>query len=348
MTLDNFNELENIFGYDCLDNLLIGNGFSISIDNSFQYSTLFEVCKEYISENDIKLFNELDSYNFEKILEGIDIAIKINKNFNIHTEVLQNSYESIKRGLINAINDIHINYQDLTGPQEKYFITSSRLFDMVRKNIYSTNYDLIPYWIWMKVTREFPNPENHEMTDFFRRRDKSFLHFSEGKPSGKSLFFLHGALHLYNENGYIKKIQSENSVLLDRITNAINNEGIVPLFVSEGNWERKLAKIFSNRYLNFCYNQLQNSNGSLTIFGSSLGEYDNHIVEAIQKSEINPIAYGIYTKNMSEASVKRIMSEIREKLETKEVYFFNSNTFYKSINRLWDDRNGGWGGEWPF
>lgn len=39
-----------------------------------------------------------------------------------------------------------------------------------------------------------------------------------------------------------------------------------------------------NKYLSYCYEQLSTLEGSLVIFGYNFGEYDTHIIDAINKA----------------------------------------------------------------
>jgi len=56
------------------------------------------------------------------------------------------------------------------------------------------------------------------------------------------------------------------------------------LFVAEGSSASKLSTILRSDYLGFAYSKLMNHGGPLVIFGSSLGDTDEHIVQAIRKA----------------------------------------------------------------
>ncbi|CDQ41548.1 MULTISPECIES: DUF4917 family protein [Virgibacillus] len=105
----------------------------------------------------------------------------------------------------------------------------------------------------------------------------------------------------------------------------------IPLYVSEGNWEDKSDQIESNKYLRFCYKSLRKIDGHLTIFGHSLDESaDKHIVDAINESNVEVIAFGIHDLERKES----ISETIRNYFKDNEVYFFNSRTFDNSIKNI--------------
>ena len=58
-----------------------------------------------------------------------------------------------------------------------------------------------------------------------------------------------------------------------------------PIFVTAGNAKEKLNHIMHNKYLSFCYEDFSKIKGSLITFGFNFGEYDTHIIDAINKAE---------------------------------------------------------------
>lgn len=71
--------------------------------------------------------------------------------------------------------------------------------------------------------------------------------------------------------------------------------GHFPIYVSEGDSEKKLAQIKSNNYLSHCYQELLNSDGGITVLGQGLNpQYDKHLIDAIKKSNVKFIAYGVF------------------------------------------------------
>ena len=68
-----------------------------------------------------------------------------------------------------------------------------------------------------------------------------------------------------------------------------------PLIVSEGASVQKLERIESSSYLSHCARRFQNIQGNLFVYGSSLSDQDNHILEWIAKNTTLPrIFVGIH------------------------------------------------------
>jgi hypothetical protein len=82
--------------------------------------------------------------------------------------------------------------------------------------------------------------------------------------------------------------------LLEKINKVIENYNRLPIFVSEGDSNKKLETIYNNRYLNFCYDHLKRSKNNLLIFGSSLSNNDKHIIDAINNNKRKKVYYSIY------------------------------------------------------
>ncbi|WP_191561622.1 DUF4917 family protein [Metabacillus idriensis] len=307
------------------EHLLIGNGFSIGLWKDFNYSSLYDNQKDTLDFKDRRLFEELHTTNFEYVLENIKRAISINKIFSYETDELFVSYERIKRALINGVVNVHPNNFDI---QLNNGIDSNYTFSIFTKSIFTTNYDLIPYWLHVKL-----HNQHRTINDFFRRNGLYYLNFTPKKNDDSlNLFYLHGGLHLYvNEENIIEKVRKNgHEFLIDAVTESMEKNNI-PLYVSEGKWEDKLEQIQSNKYLRFCYNSLKDISGHLTIYGHDLNESaDKHIVDAIINSNVDVIAYGIYDLDRKEATSERIRSYFPE----KEIYFFNSRTFDKSVKHI--------------
>lgn len=295
-----------------LNNLLLGNGFSINFSSKFQYSSLKDECEPYFSEEEKKLFDKLNTTNFESIMYGLYYCDQINEIYNISNPKIKESYEKLKHVLIQGVRKVHISYDEyqLTFFKQDF---GKDLFGIIKHNIFTTNYDLLPYWIIMDMN-------SSDIGDLFSR-EQDFLYFNEGNARRVKLLYLHGALHLYMEDGYVKKIHRQGDrSLLDLVTDLIQS-GTFPLFLSEGIWSEKLKKIRGNVYLRYCYQQLLNASGGLTIFGHDLSEHgDWHIIDAINQSNLNPIAYGIYLDAYQhEREVNEKIARINKLFINKEV-----------------------------
>ncbi|MDV6345342.1 DUF4917 family protein [Nitrosomonas sp. Is37] len=107
------------------------------------------------------------------------------------------------------------------------------------------------------------------------------------------------------------------------------DEGSYPIFVTAGNGKEKLEHIRHNRYLSYCYDRFCEVDGSLVTFGFNFGQYDEHIIEAINKaakfsSKQPPKLWSIYIGVYSDADIEHIKS-IEKKFHPK-VRLFDAKT----------------------
>jgi len=100
-------------------------------------------------------------------------------------------------------------------------------------------------------------------------------------------------------------------------------------FVTAGDGQQKLAHIKHNEYLTYCYDNLCNAKGSLVTFGFNFGEYDEHIIEAINRAakfgkKVPDKLWSIYIGVYSDSD-KRHIEKIRSKFKCK-VHIYDAKT----------------------
>ena len=104
-------------------------------------------------------------------------------------------------------------------------------------------------------------------------------------------------------------------------------KGNYPIFVTAGNGDEKLNHILHNHYLSFCYDKLSTIKGSLVTFGFNFGEYDEHIIRAINlaaKQDIRNCLRSVYIGVYSDDDKKHI-EQIEHKFKCK-VNIFDTKT----------------------
>jgi hypothetical protein len=268
--------------------LLLGNGFSISIKQSFSYPSLFEKYRELVEdpfnhvagevgrevyhEEDLLLFEKLDTRNFETVLKFLRDSGQLGEQ-----------YGRIQNALIKTILIVHPQYKsEIVVPPMRKIAELFRRFS----NIFTTNYDLIPYWV---MAEDFSLFGDLFVRDTFRPH---MLHY----PNDRSIvFYLHGALHLFGDrDGAIRKVKRSEQKSVYEILTSMTDKGDHPLFVSEGESIQKLAAIKSSEYLSFSLDTLAKLDGSLTVMGHSLSENDQHIIDAINDSSIKLLLIGVH------------------------------------------------------
>ncbi len=281
-------------------NLLVGNGFSMAFDPTiFSYNALSNFIKSCKDQTILKLFRIVDSTNFELIMRELDLFIKFEKEFDPNPkleEIILSAKNKLKTSLIDAITKLH--------PDHVFKILDSNskacalfLKDYLESGgaIFSTNYDLLLYWILMRESNSLKN--KYGILDGFSLGNNEDLTWNSGK---QNIYYLHGSLPLFS-TGYstIKEKYDHQHYLLQNIKDRIAKDQY-PLFVTGGTAEEKMKVISNNRYLSFCYDNLENIRGSLIVIGFNFGEYDTHIIDAINraatKKSLCSLFIGYYTE----------------------------------------------------
>jgi hypothetical protein len=154
---------------DTLD-LFLGNGFSINFSDKFHYNSIFDKFIEGLTtpkDKIEKLFNEFNITNFEELMKFLDNALKINETFSPCCKIndyIEETINLLKEGLIKTIANIHPDYDKIKDKIEK--VSSEIKFF---NNIYTTNYDIILYYIILEANN---NRESYK--DFFYQPRREF------------------------------------------------------------------------------------------------------------------------------------------------------------------------------
>jgi hypothetical protein len=313
--------------------LLIGNGFSIACRKDiFRYDSLFEKADlKKTAPNVEKMFQLLGTQDFEVVMKHFRYAINILKIYQPTNtkliEDLQNDSNELKIILVNAIASSHPAHPSEI-LEEEY--NSCKNFLRNFKNFYTLNYDLLLYWTFMHY-------QDGQLTsdDGFRTPDtgnSDFVSWDIEKTDWQNLFYLHGALHVFDSGSELQKFTWINTGvrLIEQIRNALDNDKF-PLFVSEGTSSEKMDKIMHSNYLSRGMRSFSHIGGSLFIHGHSLADNDNHILNLIPKSKIKRLfvsLYGNLSTKANKAIVGAAESIVRKRKGNKvlELFFYNSES----------------------
>ena len=222
-------------------------------------------------------------------------------------------YEGAKNALGSAVNFAHI-------PPALADVAEINARLRSYKNVFTTNYDLIPYWAIM-------DSDTWRFKDYFWGEDGCFDSSDTAVPADRTkLHYLHGAIHLVElPNGRTKKLTANGLNRLSELFDLDHPEQF-PLFISEGSSKWKLSRIKRNDYLRFCYEKLASSKNGLVVIGHSLHrDYDQHIIDAILQSESSKVAIGVWPHQDGEEIIA-LKSRLTIDLKGKELYFFNSES----------------------
>ncbi|UZD97380.1 DUF4917 family protein [Pseudomonas corrugata] len=299
--------------------LLLGNGFSINIHAGFWYDNLKNVaCRPEIGEpllNESRaLFDAYDTTNFEDVLKSIYHAMQVDECLGLQQMgPISGVYENIKNSLASAVNYAHV---------PEGFSSASLISDELARfnNVYTTNYDLIPYWAIM-------SKETYRFKDLFW--GEAFDSSNAGIwGQCTAIHYLHGGLHLVEdlEGRTIKRRSNGLSSLRDLFDLA--EPDLFPLFISEGHSNKKLAKIMRSDYLSFCFSKFTKGHNDLVVLGHSLhSEYDQHIVDAIKHSNRRRVAVSVWP-GLSPMQKINFKGRLVEEMQGTNItlFFFDSTT----------------------
>ncbi len=294
--------------------LLLGNGFSIAYDGKiFSYNALNKTIMQS-NEDDLKnVFNIFNTQNFELVMQQLDNFGKISKLLKAPDDFvakIANISTKLKDQLIDAITLLHPE-QVFDVPEKKSKSCASFINEYLDNNghVFSTNYDLLLYWILMRNNSDKcidgfgRDAENFDDETFVKEEDIEYSELRWGKhKKEQNIHYLHGALPIFDDGiDIVKEEYDQSSWLLDKIKERINR-GQYPVFVTAGDGDQKLNHIMHNSYLSFCYDKLCNIDGSLIVFGFGFGDYDKHIIKAINIAarkefpRLNSVYIGIFSE----------------------------------------------------
>jgi hypothetical protein len=320
--------------------LLLGNGFSVGCDPIFQYSHLYQrAVANGLSDEAKQLFTLLGTNNFEGVMRLLQQSTKVAEIYQLGSTddriKLSTDLEVIKQTLIRTIAENHLPAPSaISGEKMTACIKALRPFT----HIFTTNYDLIPYWILMEdlVTTPFD--------DGFRQSedDGSQLCFTSKLKDKRGVLFLHGALHLYVEGGEVRKHswKREGRPIVELVTEGLHREQY-PLFIAEGESQKKKEQIVGNAYLAYCWSKFGRIESPLIVYGHSLSVHDTHILhEIIENTNLHDVYVSIYGDPDSSDNLKLITTveqlvDARNKLvegrpkadrQRLTVYFFNAES----------------------
>jgi hypothetical protein len=310
--------------------LLLGNGFSMAYDsNIFSYTALHDFVEKTGSTLLTELFDTIKTKNFEEVMRQLENFSALVDVFGTDEKLkakVKVAEAELKSKLLEAIKNLHPEHV-FKVPQEK----SDKCAIFLRRfidaggSIFTTNYDLLLYWVLMRSLID------HSVDGFGRDREnldeyvpESELIYSElrwGRNKVKqNIFYLHGALPLFDTGiEIVKEEYDQENFLLTNISNRMS-KGSYPIFVTAGDADDKLKHIMHNRYLSNCYEKLSTCTGTLVVFGFNFGDYDSHIIDAIntaaKQSLVNclrSVYIGVYSDE-DKMRIESLASKIKCKL----------------------------------
>jgi len=302
--------------------LLLGNGFSIAYDSKiFSYNALNTFINDLEDEILKKLFSIIKTKDFETVMQQLNNFCEIAGAFGPNKRLvskIKKASENLKKNLIEAVKELHPEHV-FKIPDEKQASCIKFLREYIDNDgeIFTTNYDLLLYWVLMRGDSKnaidgFGRDRENEADEYVEEDELEYSELRWGKhKEDQNIHYLHGALQIFDAGTeIIKEEYDTQNYLLDKIQARLKKKEY-PIFITAGNGKEKLTHINHNKYLTFCFEKLCSIEGSLVVFGFGFSEYDDHIIKAINiaakmgKRSGNKL-FSVYIGVFSEKSLKYI------------------------------------------
>lgn len=311
--------------YGCT--ILLGNGASISVNPSFSYGSLLQhaVERNLLPDDAQRLFDFFQTTDFELILRIVWQASNVNRSLQIQDERTRAAYVALRDCLIQTVRDIHPEHGVVSAHLPSIYQFLKRF-----RTVISLNYDLVVYWA---MTYGLDVDDQHAFKDCFvggGAFDDDWQRFRQpirGDRSTSLVFYAHGSLVLCRDLvEQERKIHNLQNGLLEAVLQRWQNGEVVPLFVSEGTWQQKVASIQNSYYLSTVDREvLKSPRETLVVYGWGFAEQDIHLLQRMKDTGINRVAVSVFRGD--QAYCNRVFQTIRDELGAHiEVEFFDSES----------------------
>lgn len=297
--------------------LLLGNGFSIACRaDIFHYGSLFAQADFSTVPEVVRVFETLGNQDFEATIHALENAASILPTYSSAdpsaVSTMLEHAAALKEILVQTIAKNHPHVPtDI--PDAKFWACRRFLANFLAGDkagcVFTLNYDLLLYWTLMHDDMPFGQALELAKNDGFGNDEDApdadyVVWQGETNAHSASVMFLHGALHLFDTGKELTKYTwvRKGVPLVDQARDALANNAF-PLFVAEGTSVQKKTKIRHNAYLyqgfkQFTANAMQGKH-CIFIFGHSLAENDQHILNRIGRGRCPKIYIGIFGDTMS-------------------------------------------------
>jgi hypothetical protein len=280
--------------------LLLGNGFSISkFPAIFSYKALFDQADLSDMPHVREVFDSKGTQDFEAAIHALNDAANLAKLSGHPNTSLAEEADKLKNLLLSTIAKRHPERPNEIKTEEyakcrQFLATFLSPTDDAHQagRVYTLNYDLLLYWTLMHADEE-PGGSSLDSNDGFgldaSRSTKDVVWNGYKQGPFQRVFFLHGALHLFDTGTEITKNtwKKTRQGLIDQTRTALKSQ-LYPLFVAEGDSESKLKNIKHNSYLSAAFDQFRRdvelkpaADSAWFVFGHSLNDTDLHYLRPL-------------------------------------------------------------------
>lgn len=301
------------------DTLILGNGSSIAVNPAFLYDSLFMASVSFglLDAQATEVFKLFETKDFEYVLRLLSHAIKVNHCCEIECQALVDKYILVRDALINTLHRVHPKIDEVR-PHFPAMVSFLKDFSTV----YSLNYDLIVYWALMH------GKDEQEFADYWVYGNFDGA-YSKQRSSDSTLFlYPHGNLVLLsNALGKEEKISTGGrQALLDEIARRWSSATNSPLFISEGESQKKMNMIGLSPYLMHVHETLSEPKESVAIHGWSASEQDDHILKALSLSHPQRIAVSLRKCETWQARMVETAVKLRKHFPAATLLFYDADS----------------------
>ena len=259
---------------------------------------------------------------------------------------MQADANALKKILISTVTKNHPD-DPFKIEEEEYFACRNFLANFISDNkgkVFTLNYDLLLYWTVMRT--EFSDGGSVELVarDGFGDDDPDtkqdyVVWQGEAGRARSSVFYLHGALHLFDGRHQIQKFTWKRTEkrLKEQSWEAIQN-GSLPLFVAEGKSYAKMEKINHNAYLYQAYRSLKNTvtqkKCAFFVHGHSLAENDSHILNLLGRGNFPQLFIGLHGDPTSPEN-EEVIQNARTLVDLRRSYPLDLFFYDSASARVW-------------
>lgn len=306
------------------DGLILGNGSSIALHDGFRYPSLYEeaIQRGFITRAVAQIFEKFGATDFEEVLRKLWQTKLVLEALELPYERIEAAYAEVRTALIATVRSAHIRPRKAERHLPHIYRFMKRF-----KTVVSLNYDLIVYWAAMLGNHELGLTwfKDGFQSGVFPDDWRSMRRPYRGALGATMYFYPHGNLALKRtRNGEGKVNARLRDDLLDSILLEWERGECVPLFVCEGTTVHKRKSIQSSSYLQRVFNEvLPDMRNSLVIYGWSMSEQDQHIIDQLSHSPPRRVAVSVRNRNQRFAvEAERIL----EAIGVREIVFFHADS----------------------
>jgi len=273
--------------------VLLGNGFSIGCDRVFRYESLYEAARAAgLSEKAVEIFERVGTNNFERVMRVLDDSEWVGRLYGLPltgVAAMRQDLRAIKTALVEAVAKSHLAHSGLVSDDKK---AAALTFLAPFHNVFTTNYDLVLYWVAMhQKPVHFRDGFGNDADD----PEAPYVVFVGRSNASPGILYLHGALHLHEAGSDIRKhCWNRSGIPLTDLIRAGMEKREYPLFVAEGLPDKKLEQIGAHGYLFDCLQSLMRISSPLVVYGHALGPSDQHLADAIVQSNTQKVFIGLH------------------------------------------------------